>query len=774
MTRIHGLRLALLICLIFMARTTWAADANPISSDSWSMIILPDTQMYSRYYPSIYNAQTQWIADHKTSHNIQVVLHEGDITDRNNVTEFNVAKTAMNTLDSACIPYSMATGNHEYGTSGSSNSRNTLFNDPAYFGPGSSYANQSNITFYETDRTDNSYMTFSAGGKDWLVFSTEFGPRNDVVSWMDSVAAAHPGYNFILNTHAYLYYDDTRLNWSAHGSSQYWNPHGYGIAGQPGGVNDGQELWDKLVKKYDTWRFVFSGHVLNDGAGRLASEGDNGNYVHQILANYQSRLSGGEGYLRILEFMNDGLTVKVSSYSPYLGTYLNTWEQSFTVRLGQGPRAIHGASATNIDVPVTTTDAGSVWTVAQSGPSTVAVTSPPNMGDILLSFGGVAATRPQGVLLATVRQNLRENRYYGNVEVSHMNYFGGADDPNSLQLCTGTVNLPYEFNVNVAAGFFPFGDGWVGGHVDASGDLLEHNGVNIANISHTGIGRYRVAIDGVDSRDDGMLFAVSASNGYNYISTAARASGTGWDVAIRDVQATDPSVTKDGKWSFIYVDYDIIDLTGGRIAADGTMIDGAGQYSVSHEGAGVYRIAISGYTPTDGALFLTVDSPETVNGTVIPADNVISYEADNNSFLVNTRDRNGSLAVLEDTGFAFLFLPFDNHLLPTELNVRIPPAPPPPVILPGMPGDTNFDNYVDQIDAAALASHWGNTNATWEMGDFNLDGVIGPKDASILAANWHPAPPNETQPVPEPSTLYMLVLAAVCVLESRRRTSSRR
>jgi len=52
---------------------------------------------------SIFNAQTQWIADHETSHNIQIVLHQGDLTNNNDTTEFGRAKTAMSTLDTASV-----------------------------------------------------------------------------------------------------------------------------------------------------------------------------------------------------------------------------------------------------------------------------------------------------------------------------------------------------------------------------------------------------------------------------------------------------------------------------------------------------------------------------------------------------------------------------------------------------------------------------------------------------------------------------------------------
>ena len=127
--------------------------------------------------------------------------------------------------------------------------------------------------FYPGDgpgKTDNSYHTFNANGEDWIAFALEWGPRDAVVQWADQVLSspAYTNHNAILVTHAYMYNDDTIYDWATKGSSQSWNPHSYGIQNLPGGVNDGQELWDEFVKKHDNFKFVFNGHVLGDGTGK--------------------------------------------------------------------------------------------------------------------------------------------------------------------------------------------------------------------------------------------------------------------------------------------------------------------------------------------------------------------------------------------------------------------------------------------------------------------------------------------------------------------------
>jgi hypothetical protein len=86
-----------------------------------------------------------------------------------------------------------------------------------------------------------------------------------------------------------------------------------------------------------------------------------------------------------------------------------------------------------------------------------------------------------------------------------------------------------------------------------------------------------------------------------------------------------------------------------------------------------------------------------------------------------------------------------------------------------LPGDANRDGTVDDEDASILGANWMKaTGATWQDGDFNYDGAVNDKDAAILAANWSPG--GGGGEVPEPSTLAMLLGAAVMAWLGRRRS----
>ena len=325
---------------------THPEDIQCYSVKEFSLIALPDTQVYSESYPQHFIAQTQWIVDNAEALNIKYVLHLGDITDNNNSAQWINAKAALSILDGK-VPYALAPGNHDYGPGGNCSIRDSIFLNDAdnavpYFGVGTPYATQPSLGgFYVepdgTVRTDNSWHTFTGLGEDFLVLALEFGPRDEVVAWAEDVVADHPDHRAILITHAYMYYDETRYDWASKGSSQSWNPHGYGVASKPGGVNDGEELWQNLVKKYGNFIMTINGHVLNDGAARLTSVGDEGNSVHQILNNYQGgvigSVEGGMGFLRIFTFKPDRKTVEVKTYSPVLDEYKTDDAQQFTLEL---------------------------------------------------------------------------------------------------------------------------------------------------------------------------------------------------------------------------------------------------------------------------------------------------------------------------------------------------------------------------------------------------------------------------------------------------------
>lgn len=321
-----------ILAVCFAASLSSALAQEPLKSTtftpgSWSLVLLPDTQCYSEKYPGLFLLQTRWIAKNKDKYNIRYVVGLGDVTNDNSDAQWRHAREAVGELDGA-VPYALAAGNHDFSPHGDPSGKtglNTIF-------PASKF--QKWPTFggvMEEGTIQNSYHLFSAGGADWLILVLEWAPRDATVRWANDVLAKYPQRKAILVTHAFLYSDDSRYDFAKKGKSQAWSPHEYRKE-KKSGTNDGEELWQKIVRKNNVV-LALNGHVLNDGLGFRSDKNDRGSIVHQMLVNYQIRPLGGEGYLRILEFQPDGRTVHVKSYSPLYDKYLGDKANQFSFKL---------------------------------------------------------------------------------------------------------------------------------------------------------------------------------------------------------------------------------------------------------------------------------------------------------------------------------------------------------------------------------------------------------------------------------------------------------
>ena len=79
--------------------------------------------------------------------------------------------------------------------------------------------------------------------------------------------------------------------------------------------------------------FMLSGHV--HGESRRIDV-VNGHPVFQMLADYQDRASGGEGWLRILRFVPAENKVYVQTYSPWLNRFETDADSEFTLDFPMG------------------------------------------------------------------------------------------------------------------------------------------------------------------------------------------------------------------------------------------------------------------------------------------------------------------------------------------------------------------------------------------------------------------------------------------------------
>lgn len=205
-----------------------------------------------------------------------------------------------------------------------------------YFRP-DDYANSESHMLFEHGRMENSAHVLTTPWGSFLILALEFGPRDAVLAWAGEKAANYPDHQVIVSSHAHLFNDSTRYDWAKMGKAQTWNPKDYILAREAaaaGGVNDGEDVWRKLLAPHKNIRFMFNGHVLGSGTGYRVDEGRDGQRVHQMLANYQAgvdprRPYQGGGYFRLLHFLPDRRSIQVKTYSPWLDQWLTEPNQQF-------------------------------------------------------------------------------------------------------------------------------------------------------------------------------------------------------------------------------------------------------------------------------------------------------------------------------------------------------------------------------------------------------------------------------------------------------------
>jgi VCBS repeat-containing protein len=218
-----------------------------------------------------------------------------------------------------------------------------------------------------------------------------------------------------------------------------------------------------------------------------------------------------------------------------------------------------------------------------------------------------------------------------------------------------------------------------------------------------------------------------------------------------------PGANYNGPDSFTYRAFDgalysnTATVTLNIAAMNDAPIAGENFYSVAKNGSLVaysYEGVLKNDSDVEGSPLSAVKFSDTAHGAV-------------------TLYSSGALTYTPQTDFigedSFLYRAYDGAAYsdPTAVFIEVLPA----VLIPG---DATGDGAVNADDAAILAAHWGETNATRFRGDFNADHLVNAADASILAANWGYAA-SEGSAVPEPGSLALLGVAAICILVYRSR-----
>ena len=331
------------------AKVTYTA---PKLSDpgSWTMVVVPDIQTYIKQIENqgILDMMLAWIVRRREEMKIQQVLFTGDLvyynatgrvvkqegriyggrmTDLVCGEQWKATSRILKRLDGE-VPYVLCTGNHDYGVRSAEN-RTTGFN--THFPSDRNPLTRRQLVecgpnSFGVRTMENSAYEFTAPHPDnrkFLVITLQFAPTDADLKWAKSVAdnprfANHFG---IVLTHSYILGNGKRLV-----------KENYALSKKGG--NAGQGIFEKLVKPAKNIRLVVSGHVCKPDSWEHAvgfswDKNSSGKDVAQLAFNTQAigggfSGSGGDGWLRLLEFMPDKKTIKATTFSPFFAASPST------------------------------------------------------------------------------------------------------------------------------------------------------------------------------------------------------------------------------------------------------------------------------------------------------------------------------------------------------------------------------------------------------------------------------------------------------------------
>lgn len=325
-------------------------------------------------------------------------------------------------------------------------------------------------------------------------------------------------------------------------------------------------------------------------------------------------------------------------------------------------------------------------------------------GDSSPTVAASQAWRPSpayGVVLATARKNGPidygdgEGAFFGTVAISASSsgpgysMGDGSFGNGNLDINTGragTHGSSPEANLDFSAAWFPYDQGWIGGDAagpDADGRSAWTNPAHHAAGISAGVvkwldyptgssvygGHAEVRLPGVNSLNDGMLFAVSSHGGsdVNIVGVDPTDDGAAWRVTVREdsaLGAEELASAGQSQFQFLYVPFNAKGLVGGHVAgSNGSTRKGSGTFTVNRTGTGTYELTLPGKTGSDGMLVLQVADREGGTAEPLASRAFLSYEFVNGKFVIQSRKTASDTdSPLADASFYFAWVDFTNPL----------------------------------------------------------------------------------------------------------------
>ena len=290
----------------------WQNNVEAVTDFAYSFAIIGDQQKVVNYFPDKLHYMYDWLLANKDTKKIGYVVSVGDIVDSHTDTaEWTLVKEQFSRL-SGKIPYAVVRGNHD-----DSDPYNQYMSYDGY--------TSDVIGRYEEGILDNHYKTAKIGKTDYLFLMLDYGMSDEVLEWACQVVEAHPNHKVIMVTHSYMHEDGTLTD-----------PGDYVAPTTRSRYNDGIDMWEKFVRKYENILMVLCGHIESDEILVRKTVGDNGNVVTQILINPQGiDILTPTGMLAMFYFNEDGNIVTTDFYSTIQNQYYLPESNRFTMYVGE-------------------------------------------------------------------------------------------------------------------------------------------------------------------------------------------------------------------------------------------------------------------------------------------------------------------------------------------------------------------------------------------------------------------------------------------------------
>lgn len=389
----------------------------------------------------------------------------------------------------------------------------------------------------------------------------------------------------------------------------------------------------------------------------------------------------------------------------------------------QATPVFHGVSAANVTVVQNSTSASATTAVTVSTALSINnfnIASGSKRGLYNVQIGSTVTSNVQnGVLMSCVDQNGRDNgegpssafpgTTYGSCANAGsvgsktalpgatgawaVSMYGNAEPPNATNIISSTnglgvityttnyvhptTNYAYTvYNLNFAAGYFPYSQGWYGGWIVNTTN--GNNAVVTNTASDTFIGNTNLALGTnvipwgtgavtIDLRQFGLntnnaiILSCGGKAEENFADSKPQTNGT-WIVTCRDDQS---GSSEDDPVAFVCVPMANTNVIAGRFSANLNAANnqcvvelGNAPYSATHVGTGTYYLTIPGVNPNSGVLVIEGDEDGANNG-----DNLLSYSVTNGGWIVQTRDTGDNQTpnlqnfTQGDTIINFVFIP---------------------------------------------------------------------------------------------------------------------